>query len=408
MKIAFLLTQSLESPMGIGRIGPLARELNRLGHGVTILAMHPDFGALEQTSFVQEGVNVEYVAPMHVKKAGNLKTYYSPGKTLWVAAKATLRMTRSALHLDADIVHICKPHLMNGFAGLVTHILRGGKLFLDCDDYEAASGHFKANWQKKGVELLEKYLPRLVDCVTTNTYFLRELLIQWGVPREKIMYLSNGVEQARFKQPSSAELETVRAEWGLNGKRVITFVGSLSMPSHPVDLLLKAFQSVHVSNPETVLMLVGGGDQFDVLQNMAQELGISSVVRFCGRIAPEKVGIYYQVADVSVDPILADDIARGREPLKLFESWACGVPFVSADVGDRRILLGDPPAGLLARPGDPISLAEMILRVLNDQILAQSLRQHGLELVKTYFWEKLAQKMDSIYREKYHGMVKGA
>jgi hypothetical protein len=75
MKIVFLLTQSLVSPMGIGRIGPLARALIKLGHGVTILALHPDFSSLKQKSFVQNGVNVEYVAPMHVKKIGNLKTY---------------------------------------------------------------------------------------------------------------------------------------------------------------------------------------------------------------------------------------------------------------------------------------------------------------------------------------------
>jgi glycosyltransferase involved in cell wall biosynthesis len=291
--------------------------------------------------------------------------------------------------------------MMNGFAGLTMRFMRGRRLFLDCDDYEAESGHFEASWQKMGVEFLEKRLPRLVHCITTNTYFLRDQLVQWGVPSEKILYLSNGVERARFERPNSEQLEALRAEWGLIGKRVLVFVGSLSMPSHPVDLLLKAFQIVQAVHPDTVLMLVGGGEQFDILKRMAVELGISSAVRFCGRIAPEKAVLYYHVAHISVDPAYDNDAARGRSPLKLFESWACGVPFVSADVGDRRMLLGSPPAGLLAQPGDVEALAKAIQQILSDSEMAESLRERGLERVKSYYWDQLAVELDELYRNAH-------
>ena len=40
MKIAFMLTQSLDSPSGLGRYGPLARELARMGHAVEVFALH--------------------------------------------------------------------------------------------------------------------------------------------------------------------------------------------------------------------------------------------------------------------------------------------------------------------------------------------------------------------------------
>jgi glycosyltransferase involved in cell wall biosynthesis len=398
MKIAFLLTQSLDGPLGIGRIGPLARELVRLGHSIDILGLHPDFNTLAQKKFVLDGVRVEYVAQMHVQEHDNLKTYFSPGKMLWVATNAAWQLTRAALRVDAEIIHICKPHMMNGLAGLTTRFLHGRRLFLDCDDYEAESGNFSANWQKMGVELFEKCLPRLVHCITTNTYFLRDLLVQWGIPPEKIVYLSNGVDRARFERPNSEQLEALRTEWGLFGKKVIVFVGSLSMPSHPVDLLITAFRKVHDILPNTVLMLAGGGDQFEPLRRMAQELGVGSAVRFCGRIPPEKTVLYYYAADVSVDPVLSDDSARGREPLKLFESWACGIPFVTADVGDRRMLASDPPAILFARPGDPDSLAEAIQQILNNPELADSLRQRGYQQVQNYYWDHLARKMEYVYR----------
>jgi glycosyltransferase involved in cell wall biosynthesis len=121
-------------------------------------------------------------------------------------------------------------------------------------------------------------------------------------------------------------------------------------------------------------------------------------VIFLGRVAPQEVPLYYHLADVSVDPVYDDGAARGRSPLKLFESWACGVPFVSGDVGDRRKLLGQPPAGLLTKPGDPVSLGEAILRVLGDPDLGAALCRRGRERVRDYNWGKLARNLESEYR----------
>ena len=40
MKIAFVLTQSLDSPSGIGRYGPIARVLARGGYDIELIALH--------------------------------------------------------------------------------------------------------------------------------------------------------------------------------------------------------------------------------------------------------------------------------------------------------------------------------------------------------------------------------
>ena len=180
---------------------------------------------------------------------------------------------------------------------------------------------------------------------------------------------------------------------------MVVYVGSLSLPSHPVDLLVKAFASVHAALPETALVLVGGGEDFDTLQRLVCSLGLETAVHLCGRVPPDQAPLYYQMADVSVDPVHDDDAARGRSPLKLFESWASQVPFVTADVGDRGVLLGSPPAGILSRPGDPDSLAESILQILQNPALASELRQRGLERAALYTWERLAEQFKCAYRQ---------
>lgn len=397
VRILFLLTQDLESPSGQGRYLPLAQGLVRLGHTVHIAALHADFSSLTMTSAEEGGVQVEYVAPMHVRKHGSHKTYYPAHQLLWLAARATWRLSQAALHTPADVIHIGKPHPMNSIAGLVAGMVRRSIVFLDCDDYEAASAHFSGAWQRWGVALFEDNAPRRVHHVTTNTLFQRERLLRLGVPAGQITYLPNGVDARRFNCAEPDKGHALRQRLGLSGKQVVAFIGSLSAVSHPVDLLLSAFRRVHEARPASVLLLVGGGEDYDRLQERARAMGLGECVVFTGRVPRAEIPDYYQVADVSVDPVYDDDAARGRSPLKLFESWAAGAPFVTADVGDRRQLLGAPPAGILVKPGDAEALAAGILEVLSAPELALELRKRGQQRALDYDWSHLARKVEAIY-----------
>ena len=397
MKIAYLLTQSLESPSGLGRYWPLAKEMAARGHHVEIFALHPDIKSLKHTDYRANGVNVHYIAPMHVKKDKSTKSYYSPAKLIGVTTKATWQLTGSAIRSQADILHLGKPHPMNSIAGLIGKWFKDKRLFLDCDDYESASGHFTSGWQKSGVAFFEERVPRRAEIITTNTFFMRQKLLSWGVPEERLVYLPNGVDRDRFTQPHLDDIESLRAELELNENNVISYIGSLSLSSHRVDLLLAAFRTLKSSQPNSILLLVGGGEDYHSLRNSVESMGLENDVRFTGRIPPEEIPLYYWLSDVSVDPVYDDDAARGRSPLKLFESWASGTPFVTANVGDRRQLIGDPPAGLLTAPGDSGALAQTLDKLLFDSDLQETLSRRGHERVRDYYWDQLAGKMERAY-----------
>ncbi len=399
MKILFLLTSDLQSPAGLGRYWPLARGLARSGHQVRIATLHSQWQALKEKTFMREGVIIQYVSPMHVMKDGNQKTYYSPLKLIGVSLMATLRLSQAAISSPADIIHVGKPHPMNSIAGLLASRLRGKTLCLDCDDYEAATNRFEGSWQKAVVEFFEKKMPRLARLVTTNTYYMMSMLSGWGCPKENIYYLSNGVDKERFVAPSLAELDLLRTRLGLVGKRIVLYIGTLSLTSHPIDLLLKAYAQLSSEHPGVELLIVGGGEDLEKLKDLSKALGVDQSTHFTGRVDPDEVNKYYHLADVSVDPVKDDGSARGRAPLKLFESWASGVPFVSAAVGDRPYLVGQPPAGVLVEPaGDPQALAKGIQLVLDSPELALQIRQRGLERVEHCTWEKLAADLEKQYQ----------
>lgn len=395
MHLLYLLTQSLDSPSGIGRYYPLAKELVRMGHQVDVVALHPDIQSLHKRQYIDHGVRVSYVAPMHVRKYGSEKVYYPPAKLFGVVFWAFLKETLAALATSADIIHIFKPHPMNGLAGLAAKHLRGKPLLLDYDDYEAGSNRFGSAWQRKIVAAFEDNIPCQVDAITTHSSALRDRLVQHGIPNERIFMISNGVDAGRFQPPNQIHISALRSRLGLEGKQVVAFIGTLGLTNHPVDLLIEAFREVKDRLPTAALLVVGGGEDFHRLQQQAASLG-SSVI-FTGRVHPDEVPRYLSLSNVSVDPIRDDQVASARSPLKLFESWAMGVPFISAAVGDRPALLGDPPAGCLTIPGDAHALACAIVDLLVDREKAGELSRLGLERVQPYFWKYLAKQAEDVY-----------
>jgi glycosyltransferase involved in cell wall biosynthesis len=378
---------------------PIAKELVKAGSRVTILALHPDFQSLPNFRQTMFGVEVYYVAPMHVLKKGAEKRYYSSTTLVYLGLLATYRLMREAFRQPFDLIHIAKPHPMNSLAGITIGRWRRRPVFLDCDDDETASGNFSSKWQKMIVGFFERRVPLMVDWITTNTYPNQERLISYGVHPNRIQIIPNGVDLDRFFNVNSDTQRALKESLRIRDEFVISYIGTLSKTSHAVDLLIQAFKIFQEKHSHSVLLLVGGGEDIEFLKMEVSKVHLEDKVRFCGKISPEKVVDYYSISNVTVDPVRENQAARGRSPLKLFESWASGVPFVTANVGDRGLYLGDPPAGLMARAGDPESLAICLDRIAVDPGFAQELVQRGRERVSSYSWSNLANDLVRLYQQ---------
>jgi len=402
MRITFLLTQSLDSPSGLGRYWPLAKELVKLGHSIVILALHPNFAGLGERAFCQEGVSVRYVGQMHVRKQGSRKSYFGPLRLLVTTLWSTLCLMWAALAMPTDIYHLGKPHPMNGVAGLIASRVKRKPLYLDCDDYEAASNRFSGRWQQRIVAFFEDRLPRYAKGVTVNTTFMAERVAGLGYPAERIRYVSNGVDRGRFAEaglsPSRATAPAAVAEGRGDDGNTVVYVGSVSYTSHAVDLLVQAFAELLRSVPGARLILVGGGENLEDLRHLVDDLGVGDSVELVGRVEQDRVCDYYRLADLTVDPVRDDLASKARCPLKLFESWAVGVPCVTGDVGDRRALMGYPMAGRLAVAGDAASLAQEMLALITDPTERRSARLACRQRVEGHYWDQLIREFTEVYR----------
>lgn len=397
MRILFLLTQSLEEPSGLGRYGPLARELVRSGNQVELAALHPAWDSLRDRTISWGGVRVHYVAPMHVRTEGDRRLYYSTPGLLAVCTRATAALASAALKWRGDVVHICKAQPMNGVAGIVGARLRGRRLFLDTDDDESASNRFGSFWQRMIVRWFENRLPTLVHGVTVSTTALRERWLSLGVPKKRICLVPNGFDPERFHVPAVSERQAARARLGLGSRPVVLYVGSLSLASHPVWLLLEAFKRVHDRIEQALLMLVGSGEDYDEIVEGVGSLGLASSVRVVGRVAPDEVSCYYSAADIVVDPAVDDPACRARSPLKIVEAMAMGVAIVTGDVGDRSLTLDGGRRGLLVAPGQAEPLAHGLISLLEDESRRRSLGEAARKASVDLSWSRLVHDFLRVY-----------
>jgi glycosyltransferase involved in cell wall biosynthesis len=402
MRILFILTQSLESPGGGGRYFPLAKALVKKGYEVALIALHHNYGSLKVKSYNKSGVNIQYVGQMHVKKIRSTKYYYGLTNLLFTVILATINLTRAAIKARSDVIHICKAQPMNAIAARIAGFILRVPIFLDSDDYEALNNRFKYKWQQKIVSWFEDGTVRYVKGITVSNTFLADRFKSLGFPSEKILIIPHGTNTDMSNLLSAENIDEKMREI-MNRlavypeDQVIIYIGSMSLTSHAVDLLLRSFKIMCDRLSNVKLVLVGGGEDIDYLMNLAVDLAIDHQVIFTGRVDPSDVPYYFRLADISVDPKLDTTLAHSTLSLKVFESIAAGVPCVAADTGDTKKILDS--AGMVIKPGDIEALAEGLIYLLEnpDTLLEMKMKTH--ELKKKYDWNSLAGNFSEIYND---------
>ena len=332
---------------------------------------------------------------MHVRKEGPRKYYYSSGKLLLISLTAVIRMALALRYSEAEVVQLCKPQPINSLAVLLGK--RGRRVYCDCDDHEATSNRFSAKWQRSIVRYFEDSIVDYSSGITVNTFFNRDRYRLLGYPMERMVYVPNGVERSRFCNPR--KIAAVREQLNVRPEeQLIVYIGSLGLLNHPVDLLLDAFKLVAKEIADVRLMLIGGGEDYDRIIQLAHSLGIAERTIFLGRVTPEEVPSLLELATVSVDPVKDDLVARARSPLKIMESLTMGIPVVTGDVGDRRDILMDGVLGVLVKPGSSQALADGLLKLLQDQHTLIQMRKNALHHRERWYWDNLIREFIKIYQ----------
>ena len=239
----------------------------------------------------------------------------------------------------------------------------------------------------------EKYLYEAADAILVISEGMKQLFVAEGVDPQKIHIVPNGIDLEGFAA-NGAEGQAVRQKLGLQGRKVVGYVGGF-WPGNDMDTLLKAWRQVEQAEPETMLLLVGYGPELLAAQGLSAELGLQNCI-WTGRVDFSQVPEHMAAMDVGVGPYTQEALAF-VSPLKVIEYTAMGLPVVATRGGQITELIEDGRTGLTYEAGDSAQLAEQILNLLAAPDEARQMGQQARQHIQNWHsWDNMAQTVLSI------------
>jgi len=237
------------------------------------------------------------------------------------------------------------------------------------------------------------------DRIITVSQFLSDQAQAYGVPKDIISVIPNGVDTKYFYPiPAHIACDQLRIS---RKTKIILFVGQL-IQHKGVDILIKSVALACKSCPEIHLYIVGGETSETNLKwhkellQLPGKLGVNDKVTFLGQIRSHhsnELNYWYNAAHLLVLPSREEGLG-----MVLLEAMACGTPVIGTTAGGIPNVISHNHNGLLVPKEDVNKLAEAIIKLVNNHTLAEDLGASGRQdIVDNYSWIDISQRTIDIY-----------
>ncbi len=233
---------------------------------------------------------------------------------------------------------------------------------------------------------------RLPVRIVAITGGLRDVLVEAGVPHERVIVAHDAVDADMFAQ--TPDRQTVRRELLLpQDKKLIAYVGKYKTmgESKGVEDVISAVGVVRAHHADVALLLVGlNQDEFAEVRTLVEAAGLDNHAYLVGHVGRNDVARYMRAADVLVmNYPNTEHYARFMSPLKLFEYMASGTPIVTSDLPSIREVLDDATASFFCAD-NPDGLRATLLESLAHSTVIEARATEAKEKVSRYTWRSRA------------------
>ncbi len=225
-------------------------------------------------------------------------------------------------------------------------------------------------------KMMMRWLGR-VERVIAISRFIEGGLIEAGMPRDRVVWLPNGVPLTTTDAPAPSS------------SRRVLFVGRLE-PNKGADVLLRAFRGLE--NPAARLRIVGSGSQMDRLRGLA---AAEPRIEFSGWLKREELSDAYRSSRFVVLPSVYHE---GLNTV-LCEAAALGRPVIATRLGGNSDLVDEDVSGYLCPAGDAEALRERMATLLEDDALADSFGAAGRRHIQAFALERHLDSVERLYAE---------
>lgn len=229
----------------------------------------------------------------------------------------------------------------------------------------------------------------------TSSPGLRDMLINtFGLPNDRVIYITNGVDLTRFQlvQPYHAS----------EGRFPIVGMVCGYHPLIDRETVIRALTLLKQRGfvPSLRLLLYGEERHFVELRDLINDLRIGSYITLKYNIPDTFVPCELEKIDIAIiaykrERILLEKTAEG---LKLWEYWAAQRPVIATDIpGSVSFCHHEHKRYLAVEPENPMAMADAIILLWQCPILAEELARNGYQYVHNgHSWADTAYEIEKV------------
>lgn len=396
------LTQYFPPEIGAGenRAFEMVKNLERLGHRVTVITEFPNY----PSGIVPNTYRFRLFEKKRFKGIEVIRSYVkaSPERSfmnrisLYLSFMLSSVLAGLKIKKGFDLVYATSPPLFVGLAGYFISRIKNCKFVFEVRDIWPDAAIVLGQLKNKALIRLSKKIENLcykeADRIIVVTQGLSFLLQEKSVPWDKIEVVLNGVNTRFFRYVP--EKECYKEKIGYKDKFLALYFGTIGL-AHGVDVLVKVAELLKGKDYIQFLM-VGNGPHMGKIRKLKNLHQLSNL-----NIQEEKprhdLLELIAAADVCLVPVRKKRFFNSALPVKMFEAWACGRPIVLSVQGEAKEHLNRARAGVWAEPEDAEGIREAILFLHNNPRLCRELGKNGRSYVEKHFSRKIqAERLEKI------------
>jgi glycosyltransferase involved in cell wall biosynthesis len=367
-------------------IRTFARELRRLGHGVTIVA--PQYGGDDGA---EDDIEILRLS------AGDI--FFDPEDRL--IRRSALRDAAAQLaRRHWDVIHVHTPFRAHQL-GVMLGRLSGRPLVETYHTYfEPYAKHYFPWLPAAPLRFVARHVSRRlcaeVDHLIVPTQQMDDVLKQYGIATPATT-IPTGIDLDEFREGDGARF---RREHGIDDRQPTLVTVSRLAAEKNIGFLLQVTRALVGEFPDLVFVVAGEGPDAGPLQAKARALGIEKHLRFPGNLDRRNALLdCYKAGDVFVFASPTE-----TQGLVLIEAMALGVPIVSTAVmGTAAVLAG--ARGALIGTEDVPAFAGQVAALLSSPELRMQLAAAGSEDAQAWSAAALMRKTVTLYERLAAGQT---
>lgn len=355
------------------RAHPLAAELVRTGHVLTIFLPPYDNLADCGREWEQEGVRIRNVGSERdrAERSWSRLTHY---------VRMLTQLVREVRRYRPDVIHVFKPKGFAGAAATYFLLRHTAPLVLDCDDWEGWGGW---NEIKKYPRVLKEFIDRqerwLIKRAQAVTVASRTLEARTTILRRhpaSVFYIPNcgASREGRKIQEAVRALprEKVRREFGFDGHPFVLYSGHFE-DQGSVVFFCRAAAPVAAKHGAVVAFVGKDAPQSMIRQHFPQ----GAHLRFFPQLPYQEFLRLAWASDVAAFPYADDPVHRAKCSARITDYMAMERPVLTSAVGQNMEYIIDGESGLLAAPDDEYDFAAKLDHLLSEPDLRSMLGKNA-------------------------------